>query len=167
MSRLNQGRYSDNTQRDERYLPTQQQNQSWIGDFRDFYRAPEVFEPNYENYRYYSKFSVLDPESPYGGQVATYFKVSEIHSILSRVVIDDPFNLYSDEFVAPEIVQPKMPSRPADPRDNLLCSAPLPVALPAQPQAPIANAYQFNILGLKISPLNRVLTRGRQREMNE
>jgi hypothetical protein len=79
------------------------QNPIWLGDFQDFYRAPEIDVPDYAQYRYVSKLEVLTGQEFLHQFYPKDLSVSEIERILSQQIISDPFEPDLQEFCAPEI----------------------------------------------------------------
>jgi restriction system protein len=146
---------------------------TWPDDYREFFRAPKVSEPDYEVFRFYSKFGVIDGSYEFGGPAATYFKTNEIKSILSRSIIDDPFELFWKDYSAPLIEANSLPPKPADPRQYLrnkprhLPSPPKLRSLPTKPSYTLVQPASLKLLGLSLTLLNKVLTRGQQREADE
>ena len=137
---------------------------SWAGDYKDFYRAPVLKEPDYLQYRYVSKLAVLADQTTPNQFFPVQLRVSEIEKVLWQQVITDPFESNASDFAAPRILLPIFPAPPSDPRPLLSSRRPSPSPPPARPTPSAVKAAQLNVLGIKLKSINGTITRGRQRE---
>lgn len=137
---------------------------SWVGDYKDFYRAPVIKEPDYLQYRYVSKLAVLADQKTPNQFFPVQLRVSEIEKVLWQQVITDPFESSASDFAAPRILLPTFPAPPSDPRPLLSSRRPNPSPPPVRPTPSAVKAAQLNVLGIKLKSINAAITRGRQRE---
>lgn len=154
-------------------LQSAQYVQSWSGHYEDAYRAPSVWEPNYNTYAYRSKLS--DAWAPWRDptrfDVATVLAATlttdEIDGFLRSAVVTNPLVVAPANFAAPQPVMPAFPEEPTDPTAGIVLPPPVLQAIPPAPERPLAKEADYGVLAKPLGFINRTITRGQQRQLDE
>jgi restriction system protein len=147
--------------------------QSWTGRYEDAYRAPKIWEPRYESYRYKSKLSDgwpwwRDPSrSEEAAVLASILNTDEIDGFLKSPVVENPLDVSNALFSAPLPVKPEFPAPPSDPTAGFDVPGPALLQVPPPPERPLAKEADYGFLNKPLGFIKRTIARGVQRELDE